>query len=115
MKPDGANIPVTKDNVLEYIYLFVEHRLLGNHVKCLEAIRQGVFDVIPSDALNNLTSEDLRLVLCGNQDISVTLLESYTKFSDESSAAPEVLAKYKQWFWSVVSKFNAVEKQASFF
>ncbi|KAI1718350.1 HECT-domain (ubiquitin-transferase) domain-containing protein [Ditylenchus destructor] len=111
LKPDGGNIPVTKENVLEYIYLFVEHRLLGNHVKCLEAIRRGVFDVVPQDSLNGLTSEDMRLILCGNQDINVSLLESYTKFSDESSAAPEVLAKYKTWFWSVVSKFTTIEKQ----
>lgn len=48
---------MTKENVLEYIYLFVEHRLLGNHVKCLEAIRRGVFDVVPQDSLNGLTSE----------------------------------------------------------
>uniref|UniRef100_A0A915EF78 E3 ubiquitin-protein ligase UBR5 n=1 Tax=Ditylenchus dipsaci TaxID=166011 RepID=A0A915EF78_9BILA len=114
LKPGGANIAVTKENVLEYIYLFVEHRLLGSHLPCLEAIRRGVFvgfDDILSDYLDGLTSEDLRLILCGNQEISVPLLESYTKFSDESSAAAEVLAKYKQWFWSVVSKFTAVEKQ----
>lgn len=92
----------------------MENRLLGNHTRALEAIRRGVFDVIPPDSLNNLTSEDLRLILCGNQDISVPLLESYTTFSDESSAAPEVLAKYKQWFWSVVSKFTTVEKQVFF-
>lgn len=105
---------MTKDNVLEYIYLFVENRLLGTHTKALEAIRRGVFDIIPLDSLSHLTSEDLRLILCGNQDISVPLLESYTTFSDESSAAPEVLAKYKQWFWSVLSKFTNVEKQVCF-
>lgn len=114
LKPDGANIALSKENVLEYIYLFVEHRLLGNHIPCLEAIRRGVFDVIPADSISNLTSEDLRLILCGNQEISVTLLESYTKFSDESSASAEVLTKYRQWFWSVVSKFTPVERQVNF-
>lgn len=41
LKPGGENIPVTRSNVLEYIMLFVENRLLGNHIKCLEAIRKG--------------------------------------------------------------------------
>lgn len=113
MKPNGSNIPLTKENVLEYIYLFVEHRLLGNHIPCLEALRRGVFDVIPADSLSSLTSEDLRLILCGNQEISVTLLESYTKFSDESSASAEVLAKYRQWFWGVISKFLPAERQVN--
>ncbi|KAL3072374.1 hypothetical protein niasHT_033592 [Heterodera trifolii] len=111
LKPDGANIAVTRDNVLEYICLFVEHRLLGNHRPCLEAIRRGVFDVLPSDALANLTSEDLRLILCGTQEFSIQLLQNFTKFLDESSAAPEVLAKYKKVFWSVVNRLNSAEKQ----
>lgn len=36
LKPGGANIAVTHENVVEYIYLFVEARMLGNHLKCLE-------------------------------------------------------------------------------
>lgn len=36
LKPDGSNIAVTRDNVLEYIYLLVENRLLGIHKPCLE-------------------------------------------------------------------------------
>jgi E3 ubiquitin-protein ligase EDD1 len=111
LKPGGENIPVTKENVLEYIYLFVEQRLLGGHVRCLEAIRQGVYDDIPADSLANLTAEDLRLILCGTLDISLPVLQSYTNFLDESSASQEVLAKFKQWFWSVASKFTNSEKQ----
>lgn len=84
---------------------------LGKRLRFLEAIRKGVYDVIPPESMNNLTSEDLRLLLCGSQEISIPLLESYTKFSDESSASQEVLTKYKEWFWSVVGKFTAGEKQ----
>lgn len=36
LKPDGGRIAVTQENVIEYIYLFVEARMLGNHLKCLE-------------------------------------------------------------------------------
>lgn len=110
MKPGGENIPVTRENVLEYIYLFVETRLLGNHVKCLEAIKQGVFDVIPPESLANLTAEDLRLILCGTHDVSIPLLKAYTTFLDESSAPPDVLSKFKETFWSTVEKFTPDEK-----
>lgn len=78
-KAGGENIPVTRENILEYIYLFVEQRLLGQHVKCLEAIRRGVFDVIPPESIAHLAPEDLRLILCGIQEISISLLQSYTK------------------------------------
>jgi E3 ubiquitin-protein ligase EDD1 len=77
----------------------------------MESIRTGVFDVIPPDALNNLTPEDLRLILCGNPEINVVMLESITKFLDESSSTNDVIEKYKQTFWSIVNKLSDQEKQ----
>nr|CAD2185644.1 unnamed protein product [Meloidogyne enterolobii] len=111
LKPGGADIPVTNENVLEYIYLFVENRLIGRNKASLDAMRRGVFDVLPADALINLTAEDMRLILCGSQDINLQILQSFTKFFDESSAPANVLAKYKKNFWIVVNKFSNAEKQ----
>lgn len=111
LKPGGENINVTKDNVLEYIYLFVEKRLLGDHIKCLESIKLGVYDVLPQGCLNGLTAEDLRLILCGTEHVSIKLLETYTTFMDESSSKPEQLTKFKRWFYSVISKFSDEDKQ----
>uniref|UniRef100_A0A7E4ZWY5 E3 ubiquitin-protein ligase UBR5 n=1 Tax=Panagrellus redivivus TaxID=6233 RepID=A0A7E4ZWY5_PANRE len=107
----GENISVDRENILEYVYHYVHARLHGPNLPALEAIRTGVFDVIPPEVLNGLTPEDLRLLLCGSQDINMTQLESYTKFLDESSSASDVLEKYKQTFWSVVNKFTSLEKQ----
>jgi len=76
-------------------------------------MRRGVFDVLPADALINLTAEDMRLILCG-QDINLQILQSFTKFFDESSAPANVLAKYKKNFWIVVNKFSNAEKQVFF-
>lgn len=75
----------------------------------------GVFDVVPPETIAHLSPEDFRLILCGTQEISVALLKSFTKFSDESSAPTEVLARYKQQFWSVVNKFTNAEKQVILF
>jgi len=77
-------------------------------------MRRGVFDVLPADALINLTAEDMRLILCGSQDINLQILQSFTKFFDESSAPANVLAKYKKNFWIVVNKFSNAEKQVFF-
>jgi len=111
LKAGGEDIALTRDNILEYFYLFVEKRLLGPAIPVLEAIKKGVFDVIPADCLNHLTPEDLRLILCGSPEINISLLESYTKFLDESSSSSDTLEKYKQTFWSVVNKFTHQEKQ----
>lgn len=111
MKPNGEKIPVKRDNILEYVYLFVQKRLLGDHIPALESIRQGVFDVIPTDSLSGLTSEDLRLILCGTEQVSIRLLETFTTFMDESSSEPKMLQKMKGWFFRVIEKFTDKEKQ----
>ena len=54
----------------------------------------GLFDVIPSRALDGLTGEDLRLLINGVGDINVQTLISYTSFNDESGEAPDRCGKF---------------------
>lgn len=79
--------------------------------KIEQAIRSGVFDVLPSGALDFLTAEDLRLLLNGVGDINVSTLISYTTFNDESSESGEKLIKFKRWLWSIVEKMTNLERQ----
>jgi E3 ubiquitin-protein ligase EDD1 len=54
----------------------------------VQQLKRGVFDVLPSGALDGLTSEDLRLLLNGVGDINVQQLSAYTTFNDESGVYP---------------------------
>jgi hypothetical protein len=36
LKPGGADITVTEENVIEYIYRYVDMRMLSANLKCLE-------------------------------------------------------------------------------
>lgn len=38
-------------------------------------------------------------------------MQTYTTFTDESSSKPEILQKFKDWFWSICRKMNNQEKQ----
>lgn len=78
---------------------------------CLQALKDGIFDVLPDNCMNSLTAEDLRLLLNGVGDINVSTLISYTTFNDESSEGPDKLLKFKRWFWSIVEKMNTLERQ----
>jgi hypothetical protein len=71
----------------------------------------GVFDVLPSTSLDYLSPEDFRLLLNGTGNINVTTLMTYTTFNDESGETSERINQFKKWFWSVLEKFNAVERQ----
>lgn len=87
-------------NLMHFYYFF-----------CNQALRSGVFDVLPSNALEFLTAEDLRLLLNGVGDIHVGTLISYTTFNDESSESGDKLLKFKRWLWSIVEKMSNLERQ----
>lgn len=81
----------------------------------LQAIRQGVFDVMPAGSLAALSAEDLRLLLCGTEQLCLSTLQAITTFSDESHATAEALAKFKEWFWQVVENLSPKEKSVRIF
>ncbi|XP_012274394.1 E3 ubiquitin-protein ligase UBR5 isoform X2 [Orussus abietinus] len=109
--PNGGDIEVTATNVYDYVRKYAEVRMIKVQEKALEAMREGVFDVLPEGALDGLTSEDLRLLLNGVGDINVSVLISYTSFNDESGESTERLVKFKRWLWSIVEKMTHVERQ----
>ena len=57
----------------------------------LKALRNGVLDVIPLSAFDNLTAEDFRLLLNGCGEVNVQQLTSYTCFNDETGGM--------KWTW----------------
>ena len=48
-------------------------------------MRRGVYDVLPTYALDSLSPETMRLLLCGCQQVDLDMLKRITMFSDESS------------------------------
>ncbi|XP_067014137.2 E3 ubiquitin-protein ligase UBR5 isoform X4 [Anabrus simplex] len=109
--PGGRDIEVTAQNVYDYVRKYAECRMIKVQEKAIEAIRTGVFDVLPAGSLDGLTAEDLRLLLNGVGDINVAVLISYTSFNDESGESSERLIKFKRWLWSIVEKMSHVERQ----
>lgn len=108
---NGRSIQVTSANIYNYVRLYAEYRMIKSQEKALEALKFGVFDVIPESALDSLTSEDLRLLLNGVGDININTLISYTTFNDESSENSDKLLRFKKWFWCIVEKMNTTERQ----
>ncbi|KAK6168099.1 hypothetical protein SNE40_021993 [Patella caerulea] len=109
--PGGADIEVNAQNVHDYVRKYAEYRMVKVTEKSLKSLKSGVFDVLPSNALEGLTAEDLRLLLNGVGNINVQTLISYTSFNDESGENGERVQRFKRWFWSVVEKMNNRERQ----
>lgn len=99
--------------------------ILFFHIK---QIRLGVFDVLPHNALDGLTAEDLRLLLNGTGDINVDVLANYTTFHDEtglssstnvdltkniSESGPvfDKVERLKKWFWNLLRVMDSKQRQ----
>lgn len=114
LKPKGDTIIVNQENVLEYVYKYAERTLVGKRIAAFDAMREGILDVIPETMLDGLNPEDLRLILCGIESVSISVLQENTTFLDESRALSETLTRFKQWFWQVIEAFTPQEKQVSY-
>lgn len=108
---NGRDIIVNEQNVYDYVRKYAEHRMIKTQEKALEALRLGVFDVLPETALDALTAEDLRLLLNGVGDINVSVLSNYTTFNDESNESAEKLQRFKRWLWQIVERMTNLERQ----
>lgn len=109
--PGGKDVEVTSQNIYSYVRRYAQYRMVRTQSKAMESIRLGIFDVLPQNALEGLTSEDLRLLLNGTGEIRVQTLISYTSFNDESGEPPERLLRFKRWLWSIVEKMTTQERQ----
>lgn len=81
---NGSKIEVTCVNMYEFVKKYAEFRMVKNAEMCLQELKNGVYDVLPTNAFEGLTAEDFRLLLNGVADISIHTLASYTTISDES-------------------------------
>jgi len=107
----GRDLEVNAHNVYAYVRKYSTYRMVTCQEKALEQMKAGLFDVLPSGSLDNLTSEDFRLLLNGVGDINVQTLISYTSFNDECGESPDRLVAFKRWLWSIVEKMTPLEKQ----
>lgn len=79
--PGGSEIPLTLDNIEEYIRLQERFILHDGIITQLNALREGFCKVFLMEKLSIFTPDELQLVLCGEQDPQWTLedLMMYTE------------------------------------
>ena len=114
---NGSRVEVTCLSMYEFVRRYAEFRMVKNAELCLQELKNGVYDVLPSSAFEGLTAEDFRLLLNGVADISIHTLASYTTISDESKVSGSLCSYYMHvldasinwcWFcWSINGKMSS--------
>ncbi|KAL4161227.1 hypothetical protein PRNP1_001782 [Phytophthora ramorum] len=115
LKQGGKDIPVTDANKEEYLTLLLRHKMFAGVHDQLEALLQGLYDVLPRTLLAVFDYQEMELLLCGVPSIDIADWESHTDvrymraeqgLNRPSSPERQVV----QWFWDAVRAFSQEER-----
>ncbi|GFS15828.1 E3 ubiquitin-protein ligase HERC2, partial [Elysia marginata] len=95
---------ISPDNRLEYVKLAMDYRL-HEFDEQVRWVREGMAQVVPVPLLSLSTGYELEKMVCGSQDIPLSLLKSVANYKGIEPTAPLV-----QWFWEVMDEFTNAER-----
>jgi ubiquitin-protein ligase E3 C len=105
---NGRNIPVTKENRLEYIYR-VSHYRLNEQIRLQsEAFLSGLTDIIDLRWLRMLNREELRILISGTEgEIDLEDLKAQTELGGYHEKDEVVV-----FFWQAMESFTHAQRKA---
>jgi hypothetical protein len=111
LKPGGAKVTVTNDNLEEYLGLQCKYRILDRVAEQTKYFLSGFYDVIEEPLLSVFDFQELELLLCGLPDIDVSDWMNNSEYTGdyERKGASHKVVKY---FWEVVGEDFSQEQRA---
>jgi len=107
--PNGANVAVTRENRMQYIYLVSNYRLNSQIRFQSEAFFEGLSDIIDPKWLRMFNQQELQILVGGTEDpIDVDDLQSNTLYGGVFDQSHPTI----QAFWKVVRSLDQSQKCA---
>jgi len=106
--PGGAQIRVTEENKLHYLWLLCDHHVRGSVALQLEALRKGFQELVPKDVCARLgrvvNPSELGLLLCGMDKLDVSEWKAHGVKGEGLAAVT--------WdrFWAVVGTMSQTQR-----
>jgi len=111
LKPDGANIAVTNENVEEYLACLMQCKLLDRVKVQASHMLHGFYEVVPEVLIGVFNFQELELLLCGLPNISTEDWRVNTEYTGEFSSKKD-RHKVVKWFWEVLEEDFKEEDRA---
>ncbi|MCQ2816677.1 MAG: HECT domain-containing protein, partial [archaeon] len=106
--PNGKYEKVLYEDRWKYLELLVKKRL-SEADKQINAIRKGLFIIIPHSLILLLTHNELERYVSGSneKDIDIDLLRSFTKYTMDLNENVDRI----KWLWEILKEFEPQEKK----
>jgi len=102
LKPNGANIDVTDSNKFEYVNLLSKYKLNNtNDKEQLEAIKQGLYEIIPKNINEEFDEFELKFLISGFSEIDVDDWKRNTDYEGYNNNDITIIN-----FWKCVQEFS---------
>ncbi|KIJ59650.1 hypothetical protein HYDPIDRAFT_32985 [Hydnomerulius pinastri MD-312] len=107
--PNGSNVPVTRENRLQYIYLISHYRLSKQIKLQSEAFFEGLSEMIDPKWLRMFNQQELQILLGGvNAPVDLEDLRQHTNYGGlYDNDEPTIQA-----FWKVMDGFDQEQRRA---
>ncbi|KAJ7597464.1 HECT-domain-containing protein [Mycena floridula] len=106
--PNGSNIPVTRENRLQYIQLISHFRLSKQIRLQSEAFFEGLMDMIDPKWLRMFNQQEVQILIGGvNAPVDLDDLRSHTNYGGLYDDHEPTI----QSFWNVVNSFGQEDRQ----
>ena len=105
--PNGENIDVTNENIIQYLEAVLGYRLIGRVHDQQREMLLGFIDVVPASLLTIFDFQELELLLNGLPNIDIEDWMRNTLYSGSFRSEKNQVC---QWFWEVVSEFSQERK-----
>ena len=122
---DALTTPLTNDNKDEFVQQVATFRLVRQHEKEVEALREGFRRVDPLKAMKIFSGAELRLLINGQTELNVQEWQQHTNYNGYSSNSqvdlhatspieptPQLLLGMQpvRWFWQAVDQLTQSER-----
>jgi hypothetical protein len=104
LKENGRDMPVTKDNLNEFVSLTIKRRL-NESARQIKAMQKGLNAIVPLRMMSLFSWYDLEVLVCGDPNFDVELLRRHTVYQGLSGSTPVV-----KFFWKALHSFTQTER-----
>ncbi|ORE05395.1 hypothetical protein BCV72DRAFT_230001 [Rhizopus microsporus var. microsporus] len=111
LKPNGAEIQLTKDNRIEFVDLYTKFILDVSVKKQFEAFKEGFMLVCQDSAIKIFRPEEVEQLICGCSDLDFEALEKSTVYDGGWTKDSDII----KYFWEIAHSFSYEEKKKLLF
>mmetsp|Transcript_2530 Transcript_2530/g.5561 ORF Transcript_2530/g.5561 Transcript_2530/m.5561 type:complete len:1509 (-) Transcript_2530:253-4779(-) len=108
--PGGSSIPVTKENVIQYIHLVSHQRMNISGARQTHAFLKGFRDLIPAPWVRLFSAYEFQKLISGDdavKGIDVMGMAAVMRYSGGFHPSQPII----QWFWEVIDEFTPQQQR----